>query len=80
MHAGFAPDGPMSRNSEQSKVALALTVGTVLVANIVGGLLAGYMLDRWLGTSPWLFIAGVGLGTLGAFVTLYRIVARLNDE
>jgi ATP synthase protein I len=70
----------MSRKSEQSKVALALTVGTVLVANIVGGLLAGYLLDRWLGTSPWLFIAGVALGTLGAFVTLYRIVARLNDE
>jgi ATP synthase protein I len=70
----------MSRNSEQSKVALALTVGTVLVANIVGGLLVGYLLDRWLGTAPWLFLAGVILGTFGAFVALYRIVARLNDE
>lgn len=69
----------MDRNQEQSKVALALTLSTVLASNILGGTLAGYLLDRWLGTAPWLLVAGVALGTVGAFVWLYRIAARLND-
>jgi ATP synthase protein I len=70
----------MSRNSEQNKIALALTLSTVLASNILGGTLAGYLLDRWLDTAPWLLVAGVALGTAAAFVWLYRIAARLDDE
>ncbi|HWQ31937.1 MAG TPA: AtpZ/AtpI family protein [Blastocatellia bacterium] len=68
----------MSRNSDQSKFALAMTVGTLIASNIVGGLVAGYFLDRWLRTSPWLLIAGTILGTVGAFASLYRIMSRLD--
>jgi ATP synthase protein I len=68
----------MSRNSDQSKFALAMTVGTLIASNIVGGLAAGYFLDRWLQTSPWLLIAGTILGTVGAFASLYRIMSRLD--
>ncbi|MER3443441.1 MAG: hypothetical protein C4333_04695 [Meiothermus sp.] len=70
----------MSKNSESNKLVLALTVGTALASNIVGGILVGYLLDRWFKTSPALTVAGVVLGTAGAFIALYRIVARLNDE
>ena len=45
---------------------------------VVGGIVAGYLLDRWLGTEPWLLIAGIVLGTAGAFVSLYRIMAKLG--
>jgi ATP synthase protein I len=68
----------MSKESEQSKLALALTVGTLISSNIVGGLVAGYYLDRWLKTDPWLLIAGIVLGTVGAFASLYRVMIRLN--
>jgi ATP synthase protein I len=68
----------MSKDSEQNKLALALTVGTLLSSNIVGGLLAGYFLDRWLKTGPWLLIIGLLLGTFGAFFSLYRIMSRLD--
>ncbi|HZS04663.1 MAG TPA: AtpZ/AtpI family protein [Blastocatellia bacterium] len=68
----------MSKDSEQNKLALALTVGTLISSNIVGGLLAGYFLDRWLGTGPWLLIIGLLLGTFGAFFSLYRIMSRLD--
>jgi len=68
----------MGKDSERSKLALALTVGTVISSNIVGGLLVGYLLDRWLKTEPWLLITGILLGTVGAFVWLYRIMARLE--
>jgi len=69
----------MGKRSEQSKLALALTVGTVLTSNIVGGLLLGYFLDRWLMTSPWLLLVGLLLGTCSAFFWLYRITLQLND-
>jgi ATP synthase protein I len=70
----------MRDNSEQSKLALAFSVGTVVVSNIIGGVVVGYLLDRWLKTAPWLLLAGLVLGTVGAFASLFRIVSRLNKK
>lgn len=43
----------------------------------VGG---GYLLDRWLDTSPWLLVAGAVLGMVAVFVNLFRLVAELNKK
>ena len=64
--------------SQQHKLGLALSVGTVISSNVVGGVLLGYLLDHWLMTGPWLTVAGVILGTAGAFVSVYRIIKRLE--
>ncbi|HEY8449680.1 MAG TPA: AtpZ/AtpI family protein [Bacillota bacterium] len=44
--------------------------------NLLGGILIGYYgggyLDRWLGTSPWLTLVLVTLGTVAAFQSLLR--------
>jgi F0F1-type ATP synthase assembly protein I len=53
-----------------------MTVGTGLVACIVTGYLLGSYLDRKMGTSPWLLVAGVLLGTAAGFVGLFRTVSR----
>lgn len=53
-----------------------LTVGTALVTSVVLGYLLGSYLDRRLGTSPWLVVAGVILGTAAGFVGLFRTVSR----
>jgi len=53
-----------------------LSVGTVLVVSIVLGYLLGSFLDRRLGTSPWLVVTGVLLGTAAGFVELFRTVSR----
>lgn len=70
----------MAQHSEQSKLALALSVGAIITSNVVGGLVAGYWLDRWLHTAPWLIVVGLVLGTVGAFAGLYRIMSRLNQQ
>jgi ATP synthase protein I len=64
--------------SQQRKLGLALSVGTVISSSVVGGVLLGYLLDHWLMTGPWLTVAGVILGTAGAFVSVYRIIKRLE--
>ncbi len=38
----------------------------------------GYLLDDWLGTSPWLVAAGALLGAVAAMVWLVRAVARME--
>jgi ATP synthase protein I len=68
----------MPNDSEQTKLGLALSVGSILAGNIVGGILAGYLLDRWLKTAPWLVVVGLVLGTAGAFAGVYRVMNRLG--
>jgi ATP synthase protein I len=72
--------GLMSNGSEKSKLALILTVVTLFSSNILGGILIGYLLDRWLGTDPWLTIMGIVLGLTGAIIGLIRVLNRLNRD
>jgi ATP synthase protein I len=52
------------------------TIGITLVVATVIGLAGGYYLDRWLGTSPWLTLIGLGFGIAAGFVNLFRSVKR----
>ncbi|NOT58630.1 MAG: AtpZ/AtpI family protein [Acidobacteria bacterium] len=65
-------------DDQPSKAALAMSVGAVLTANILGGLGLGYAADRWGGTAPWGIIVGIILGTTSAFISLYRIMQKLQ--
>ena len=51
----------------------AAGAGYTLVGAIIllGG--AGYLLDGWLGTAPWLLCAGLGLGIVVGFYELVRM-------
>ncbi len=70
----------MSDSSEQSKLAMTLTVVTLFSSNIIGGVIAGYLLDRWLDTGPWMVITGIVLGLASAVIGLIRILNRLNRD
>lgn len=50
------------------------SIGMAMVLATVIGLGAGYLADRWLGTSPWLTLIGLGLGIAAGFVSLFRAV------
>ena len=39
----------------------------------------GYLLDWWLGTSPWFLIAGAVVGMVAFFVQLVRVVRQMNQ-
>ena len=47
-----------------------------LIAGPVGGGLIGWLLDGWLGTSPWLLLVFVILGFAGAIWNIVRISNR----
>jgi uncharacterized membrane protein YgaE (UPF0421/DUF939 family) len=51
-------------------------VGTACALSVViaGG--AGYLLDSWLGTTPWLTFAGLAFGIVSAVMLGYKAVRR----
>jgi F0F1-type ATP synthase assembly protein I len=51
-----------------------LGLGTMLAASVGLGLLAGYWLDRRLGTAPLLFLVGGVLGLAAAGLQFYKTV------
>ena len=52
------------------------TVGFAFVFAIVIGAGAGYFLDRWLGTSPWLFFLFFVLGLAAGIINVYRTAGK----
>ncbi|MGE0885107.1 MAG: AtpZ/AtpI family protein [Blastocatellales bacterium] len=67
-------------NSQQSKLTAAMAAGGMVSSNIAGGVILGYLLDRWLKTAPWLLITGVVLGLVGALIGVYKVSARSQQD
>ena len=58
----------MADQDENRKSGFAYAAGITLFASVVSFCGAGYLLDRWLGTEPWLLVVGIVLGSaLGLF-------------
>ncbi|MBI3951600.1 MAG: AtpZ/AtpI family protein [Acidobacteria bacterium] len=60
------------------KFGMAMTLGTVFISYILAGGLIGYFLDKWLGTSPWMFLLFFFLGMGGAIYKVFKLAAKLN--
>jgi F0F1-type ATP synthase assembly protein I len=52
------------------------TVGFSFVLAIVLGAWAGWALDRWLGTSPWLFFVFFVFGLIAGVLNVYRTAGK----
>jgi len=52
------------------------TVGFSFVLAIGLGAIAGYYLDKWLGTGPWLFLLFILFGLAAGILNVYRTADR----
>ena len=71
---------PAEDRPSRSQTAQLVNLGTMLFACVAVGLAAGYFADRWLGTSPWLLLTGLGFGIAAAGVNFYRSIKALNRD
>jgi hypothetical protein len=56
-----------------NKEAIRLwSLGLNFVGGVAGGLLLGYLVDRWQGTNPWGVLVGAGIGLVGGMWGLIR--------
>ena len=65
---------PADRNAQLGNLVLSYLIG-----GIAGGALIGWVLDLLLGTSPWLLISLLILGTAGGFWNIIKISTQRPD-
>ena len=63
---------------ERSSLGLAFRIGAELVSALLVGLVLGWLIDRWLGTTPWVMVFGFFLGSGAGILNVYRAVAGLG--
>jgi ATP synthase protein I len=62
-------------------LGMLASVGITFVVATAGATIGGYYLDRWLGTTPWFTLIGIGVGVAAGFRDLFRsIKAAEKDE
>ena len=60
------------------KSGLAYAAAFSLFAAVVAGLVIGWLLDRWLGTGPWLLLTGIVLGSAIGLYEFIRSSSKLS--
>jgi ATP synthase protein I len=64
--------------ARRSGVAYAAAISLFLsVATLLG---LGYLLDRWLGTGPYLMVAGIVVGSALGLYEFVRITSRISED
>ena len=68
------------RSDEETnrKTGVAYAAALSLFAAVVSGLIVGWLLDRWLGTRPWLLVLGIVLGAAAGFYEFIRQTSKLS--
>ena len=59
------------------KSGIAYGAALVLFSSVVSFCGAGWLLDRWLGTKPWLLVLGILLGAIAGFYQFIRLTSKL---
>jgi len=62
------------------KISKYAAVGIEFPSTILGGLILGYLLDRYFDTSPWLVMTITLLALVGAFFRLIQTLRSFSDE
>ena len=74
------PTTPGGEKSLWAQAAVATSLGFVLFANIAGGYLLGWVLDRWLRTAPIFGLILAGLGLAAGLVEIIQVLKRVEKQ
>ena len=61
------------------KSSAAYAAGLAIFFSVATFLGLGWLLDNYFGTSPWLIITGILLGSVAGFYQFIRIMSRNNN-
>lgn len=63
---------------DMTGMSRGLRLGTEFIAAILVGAVAGYLLDRWLNTSPWIMLVMLMIGFAAGVLNVVRAAGDLN--
>jgi ATP synthase protein I len=61
-----------------SGFGVAFRIGVELVAALIVGVGVGWLLDRWLGSTPWFLIVFFFLGAAAGILNVYRAASGIG--
>lgn len=76
--AGRARGKGAGLSSEAKGYGFAIRLAIELVSALAVGVFLGWMLDRWLGTGPWLLVVFFFLGAAAGALNVYRAAKSLG--
>ena len=68
------------KRSEYRQLFEASAIGWMFPIAIGLGALWGWGMDKLFGTSPWLTIIFTVFGVIAAFINLFRMAKRIDDQ
>jgi ATP synthase protein I len=72
----------VKNESTHRQVASALNEGWMeggsFFGSVLAGTLVGYLLDWWLGTDPWLVVAGIVVGSYAGFLRMWQYMKKMD--
>lgn len=72
------PDDPKEEPSAMSGLGQAMGLSAELVVTTLVGLVLGWLVDRWVGTTPVFMVLGILLGGAAGVSRVYRSWKRLS--
>ncbi|HKS28782.1 MAG TPA: AtpZ/AtpI family protein [Pyrinomonadaceae bacterium] len=66
------------KESENRRSGIAYAAALSLFFSVATLLGLGWLLDRWLGTSPWLMVAGIVVGSALGLYEFVRLTSKLD--
>ncbi len=60
----------------KSPGVLLIGVGSILASTVISGFVLGYIADIWLGTTPIFMLVLGGLGFIGGFLKVYKLLTN----
>ena len=73
-HAQDPLSQPSAEKAKKGEaLGLAFRVSVEIVSAVAIGVGAGWLLDSWLGTTPWLMVVFVVLGFAAGILNVYRL-------
>ena len=69
-----------AEDSSRSGLGFAMRLGVEIVAALIVGAGIGLLLDRWLGTAPWLLVAFFVLGAAAGMMNVYRVMTGMGGS
>lgn len=75
-------DGKSARKAgrDTGQMGLGFRISVEMLATLAVGTGMGFVLDRWLGTSPWLTLVFLMLGAAAGMRNAIRVATRISAE